>query len=110
MISSSYKESTPMTPNNSPQVTPRKTKFLYDTQRDLINMSPDDILKIDIKQLNPDIEERFGNVVLPPEKEDAMKKLLARKFSTRYDFDGSVMSAGKRKRKTRKRKSRKNKK
>lgn len=99
-----------MTPNNSPQVTPRKKKFLYDTQRDIVNMSPDDILKIDIKQLNPDIEERFGNVELPPEKEDAMKKLLARKFSTRYDFDGSVMSGGKRKRKTRKRKSRKNKK
>ena len=107
MFSSSYKESTPVTPNNSPQVTPRKKKFLYDTQRDIVNMSPDDILKIDIKKLNPDIEERFGGVVLPPEKEEAMKKLLARKLSTRYDFDGSVMSGGKRKRKTRRRKNKK---
>ncbi len=107
---SSGSSAAPVTPNNSPQVTPRKKKYIYDTQRDIVNMSPDDILNINIKQLNPNIEERFGGVILPPEKEDAMKKLLARKFSTRYDFDGSVMTGGKRKRKTRKGKSRKNKK
>ena len=107
---SSGSSATPVTPNNSPQVTPRKKKYIYDTQRDIVNMSPDDILNINIKQLNPDIEERFGGVTLPPEKEDAMKKLLARQKNTRYDNDGSVMTGGKHKRKSRKRKSRKNKK
>jgi hypothetical protein len=77
-------------------------KYIYNTQRDIVNMSPDDIKNINFKDVNPKIDERFGGVRISKEQEDAMNDLLYRQSTARYDFDGSLRKGGKRGRKTRK--------
>jgi hypothetical protein len=87
-----------------------KPTYIYNTQKDIIHMSPDDIKNLSFKEVNPKIDGRFGGVDISKEQEDAMNDLLYRQSTARYDFDGSLMKGGKRRRKTRKirrRKSRK---
>lgn len=84
------------------QDVPVKPKYIYNTQRDIVNMSPDDIKNLSFKEVNPKIDEKFGGVNISKEQEQAMNDLLYRQSTARYDFDGSLRKGGKRRRKTRK--------
>ena len=86
----------------SAQDVPVKPKYIYNTQRDIVNMSPDDIKNLSFKEVKPKIDEKFGGVTISKEQEDAMNDLLYRQSTARYDFDGSLRKGGKRRRKTRK--------
>jgi hypothetical protein len=89
------------------QDVPVKPKYIYNTQRDIVNMSPDDIKNLSFKEVNPKIDEKFGGVNISKEQEDAMNDLLFRQHNAIYDFDGSLRKGGKRGRKTRKIRKRK---
>jgi hypothetical protein len=91
------------------QTTVPKKRYKYRSQNELRLMNPEDILKLNLNDVDPKIDERYGNPPLSDDQQNALEKLLNGKYAAR-DFDGSLMSGGKRKRKIRRRKSRKNKK
>ena len=101
--------SSQQTQQSQQQTTVPKKIYKYRSQNQLRLMKPEDILKLNLNDVDPKIDERYGNPPLSDDQQNALEKLL-NTANARRDFDGSLMSGGKRKRKTRKRKSRKNKK